>query len=253
MDRVRNARVALALVTFASTASADHEHAARERDGVTVQLGLLAASYRSRLYEGEYTGALAGVAWRSGRYELAARSAAYQIDRNGRTYRGFGDAMIHGAVTVLAAPELAAGAHLMMMLPSGDDVKGLGMGHVMVMPAVWATWTPNALAIGGAIGYARGIGDAGVHAEHAGSWPLVDPMTFSEVTFEATAMYALAHGIRGGVRILGAVPLDDNARVLGSARVAWRAGRVETTAELQLGIAGDPVRVRGVVTTAMRF
>ena len=259
MDRVRNARVALALAALARTASADHEHDAPARshatDGITAQVGLLAASYRSRLYEGDYTGALAGVAWRYGRYELAARNAIYQIDRNGRTYRGLGDLMIHGAVTIVDGSRLAAGAHLMAMLPTGHEMKGLGMGHVMLMPAVWATWTPSALAIGGAVGYARGLGDAGVHDEHAGggTWPLVDPMSFSEVTFDASAMYSLGRGVRSGVRVFGAFPLDDDVRALGSWRLAWRAGRVETIADVQVGLAGDPVRVRGVLTTAMRF
>jgi hypothetical protein len=259
MDRVRNAGIAIALVALAHAAYADHEHdaPARSRDdtSVTASAGVLAARYRSRLFEGEYSGATLGLAVRHRRYEFAARGAAYQIDRNGRTYRGFGDVMVHGAVTLVERDALAAGVHVMAMLPTGDEMKGLGMGHVMLMPAAWATWAPNAFALGGSIGYARGLGDEAVHAEHGGggSWPLVDPMTFSEVTFDATAMYTLAHGLRTGARVLGAFPLDDDVRAIGAARVAWRSGRVETTAEAQFGLVGDPVRMRGVVATAVRF
>lgn len=226
-----------------------------EATRITATVGALAASYRSRLYAGDYQGASLGVKVTHGRYEVAVRGLAYQIDRNGRTYRGFGDVMVHGAATIVERGSLAAGAHLMVMLPTGDDMRGLGMGHVMIMPAAWSVWSPAWGTLGGSIGYARGLGDESAHAEHngGGAWPLVDPMSFSEITYDATAMLDVAHGLRAGVRLLGAVPIEDDVRAIGAARISWRAGRVETTAEAQAGIAGDPVRLRGIVSTAMSF
>jgi hypothetical protein len=41
--------------------------------------------------------------------------------------------------------------------------------------------------------------------------------------------------------------------VIGAGRVAWGTPRVSTAFELQLGIAGDPFTIRGVVDTALRF
>ena len=257
MDRLRHAGIAL--LVLATAAHADHDHeapaGAGDEHSVTASVGVLAARYRSRFFEGNYEGANVGVAWRYGRYEVAARGSAYQIDRNGKTYRGFGDVMVHGAITIVERETVAAGAHFMVMAPTGDEMKGLGMGHWMLMPAVWGNWSPNAFAVGGSIGYARGIGGAGIHDEHGGgaAWPLVDPMSFSEITFDATAMYTVATGLRAGVRWLGAIPLDDDVRMIGAARIAWRTGRIETTAEVQAGLAGDPFRIRGVVSTAMRF
>src|SRR5687768_67353 len=203
MDRVRNAGIAILLLS--STAAAEHDHGAPARAAdemqITTRIGALAATYRSRYFEGDYQGATAAATYARGGYEVGVAGAAYQIDRNGRTYRGFGDVLVHGAATIIERDRLAAGAHLMLMMPTGDEMEGLGMGHWMAMPAVWGTYT-SAITVSGSIGYARGIGSAGAHAEHGG--PLVEPMSFSEVTYDASAMYTLADGLRAGARVLGA-------------------------------------------------
>jgi hypothetical protein len=258
MDRVRNAGAIAAVVALATPALAEHDHSHHHHaveSTFVASIGALAATYDSMFYEGDYQGATLGAKWSRGRFEVGAAGAAYQIDRNGLTYRGFGDLMVHGAATIVENDGLAAGAHLMVMVPVGEEMDGLGMGHWMVMPAAWGTYAKPRGSIGGSIGYARGIGSENAHAEHGGgaAWPLVDPMSFSEVTFDATGMLALAESLRAGVRMLGALPFDDDARLIGAARIAWRTGRLETTAEAQLGIAGDPVGVRGLVSTAMRF
>jgi hypothetical protein len=41
--------------------------------------------------------------------------------------------------------------------------------------------------------------------------------------------------------------------VIGAARAAWGNARVESAAELQVGLAGDPFTVRGIIETALRF
>ena len=259
MDRLRHAGTVVALALSATTARAEHDHCAPTRAAdathVTAHLGAIAASYRSRFYEGDYQGGSFGAKWSHGRYEVAARGVAYQIDRNGLVYRGFGDLMMHGAATLFERGAFATGGHFMVMAPTGDAMKGLGMGHWMLMPAAWATWSHRLVTLGGSLGYAHGVGDEGAHAEHGGgaAWPLVEPMSFSELTFDATAMFVLGSGLRAGVRTLGAIPTDDDVRVIGAARVGWRTGRLELTAEAQAGIAGDPVRFRGLVSTAMTF
>lgn len=258
MDRLR--LTAIALLALATSASADHEHhhhdePAEPTSSLTATIGALAASYESRLYEGDYQGGSLGVAWSYGRFEVAARGLAYQIDRNGKTYRGFGDLMVHGAVRASEAGPFSAGAHLMVMAPTGDAMTGLGMGHWMLMPAAWGSYAQRYFALSGSLGYARGIGGEDAHAEHGGggAWPLVDPMSFSEVTFDATAMFPVATSVALGARVLGAMPLDDDLRAIGAARISWRAGRIETLAEAQAGIAGDPVKLRGLVSTSMTF
>jgi hypothetical protein len=182
-------------------------------------------------------------------------ATVYQLDRNGKTYRGMGDVMIHGAAQLYANGGFSAGAHLMVMAPTGDAMRGLGMGHWMLMPAAWSAYTTSIVTVSGSLGYARGTGSANAHAAHGGggAWPLVEPMSFSEITYDASAMFPVARTLSVGARLLGALPTDDDARAIAAARVSWRTGRIETAAEAQAGIAGDPVRVRGLVSTSMTF
>ncbi|MBA3502404.1 MAG: hypothetical protein M4D80_35605 [Myxococcota bacterium] len=257
MDRLRHAG-AIALALLASPAYADHEHhqhAPAVQSSVTASIGAIAASYRSRLYEGDYQGGSLGVAWARGRFEVAVRGLAYQIDRNGKTYRGFGDTMVHGAMRIFERGAFSSGAHLMVMMPTGAEMTGLGMGHWMLMPAAWASYAQRFVTVSGSLGYARGIGGKDAHAEHGGggAWPLVEPMSFSEITYDVTAMFPVATSLALGARVLGAMPLDDDLRAICAARISWRAGRLETVAEAQAGIAGDPVKLRALVSTSMTF
>lgn len=224
-----------------------------------VQLALTAASYRTPLYEGSYQGLAATAGWTWRRLHLMAGIPAYRIERNGKPAQGLGDAMLHGQVTLLARGASALGVSAMVMLPTGRAAIGLGMGHPMLMSAAWAAWSPHPLALSAALGYGHGLGGESVHAQHAPGqpWPLVDPMSFAEVTFDGSAMLALAGGLGAGLRAAGAVPAGDGglgrSRALGSVRASWREGRVETTAELQYGFAGDPFRLRGLAAVAVQL
>jgi hypothetical protein len=141
------------------------------------------------------------------------------------------------------------------MAPTGDAMTGLGMGHWMLMPAAWASYAHPSVTVSGSLGYARGIGGEDAHAAHGGggAWPLVEPMSFSEITYDAMAMVPVASTLALGARMLGAMPLDDDLRTIGAVRISWRAGRLETLAEAQAGITGDPVKFRGLVSTSMTF
>ena len=46
---------------------------------------------------------------------------------------------------------------------------------------------------------------------------------------------------------------DGANRVVGGVRAVWTEGRVTTTAEMQLGFAGEPFEVRGLLATALRL
>lgn len=274
MDRVRHIRVnraVLALVAAASirTAGAEHDHgghgshgghgghggaAPEDSLGLTVTAGALAASYQSRLFEGTYQGARAGAAFARDRYEIGASFTGYRIVRNGRADHGLGDLLVHGNAMLVERGALSAGVHLMVMTPTGDDQLGLGMGHFMLMPAVWSGYAAGRVHASAMLGYGRGLGDASVHAEHAGGWPLVDPMSFSELTLDASAALAFARAWTAGAALHGALPTGDgDARMIAGARVSWRHGRVDAAGEVQAGVLGDPVRVRGVLSTSLHF
>jgi hypothetical protein len=81
-------------------------------------------------------------------------------------------------------------------------------------------------------------------------------MNMSEITWGGGGDVAVADDVRVGARVSGGVPvgaLPGHERVEGAVRVAWGKGRVDTAAELQAGLVGDPFTVRGVVSTALRF
>jgi len=137
--------------------------------------------------------------------------------------------------------------------PTGSDMMGFGMGHPMVMPAAYGAWTDHVVTASVSFGYSRALA-SGAHAH--GMAPLVEPMNMSELTWSAGADVAILAGVRAGARLSGGVPVDvavGNDRVVGALRVAWGEGRVDTAAELQAGLSGDPFNIRGVVSTALRF
>lgn len=179
----------------------------------------------------------------------------YRLEKNGKTTRGLGDLFVHGQATALTHDQISAGAVLGISVPTGDHDAGLGMGHVMVMPSLWARWAPGRFVVVISAGYGQGIGDRGTHAHHSNSaWPLVDPMSFSELTFGTSAEVALPGGFRAGARASGAIPTGDGgSRLFGGVRVAFARGRIESSLEAQAGIVGEPFGVRGVFTTAVRF
>ena len=129
------------------------------------------------------------------------------------------------------------------------------MGHVMVMPALWGSWSAGDLTLAGSGGYGRALGasTSGGHAH--GTGPIVDPMNVSELTWSAAGELAVARDLRLGGRLGGAIALGDSGvnRTIGAARAVWTIGRVDTSAEVQIGITGDPFRVRGLVETTLRF
>jgi hypothetical protein len=271
MDRVRNALTAAAAVGLtwagAAPARADHEHhhhpapadpAPAATDTVDVTVGVVGARYESRFYAGDYQGVTAGATWRHGRFGVGAAVAAYRLNRNGQTLYGLGDVMVHGDVTLLERGAVAAGVMVGVSAPTGDDRKGLGMGHLMLMGAGWATWRATGrLALGANAGYGRALGGAAAHAEHGGgSWPLVDPMGSSELTFGASVDVAVADALTLGVVTAGAIALprdDGDDRLTAGVHVIVAAGRFTTTAAIGAGIVGDPYELRGTLTTAIRL
>ncbi len=251
---------ALVLAPGAAWAQHDHGHhghGAREGEEgsrFSAALGVIVATYDAMVFAGDYQGLAVTGRWSRGRFGAAVGLTGYRLEKNGRAVAGIGDLMLHGRATLLRAGSLTAGAVAMVMAPTGDHHAGLGMGHLMLMPGGWIQWAPGRLALAASAGYARGLGDGNIHAEHGGVWPLVDPMNASELSLGASGMVALASSLRAGVRADGAVPLGDgDARLAAGVRAVWTRGRVETTAELQGGLAGAPFGVRGLVEAAVRF
>jgi hypothetical protein len=239
------------------TARAEHDMAAMsgnhqgDASELSVNLSVEAAQYDNTSYVGSYQGVTPSVDWTHGRFGANAMIGVYHLDKNGLSTYGSGDAMLGGHAVVLATEALQAGVAMHVMVPTGSELDGLGMGHVMAMPSAWASWRAAPFTITASSGYSRALTDLSAH-NHGG--PLVDPMNLQELAWSASADLDLGHGMQLGGRTFGAVPIGaGTTRVIGGGRLAWGTPRVSTGLEAQVGLAGDPFSVRGVVATTLRF
>jgi hypothetical protein len=244
-----------AVLLSASSAAADHDHAVAHDGGGSVfgaGVSMVAASYETMLYVGNYQGVQPSLTWASKRLSLGASAALYRIERNGASYYGLGDLVVHGQAPLVRREHVRAGVIIGAALPVGDEQHGLGMGHVMLMPAGYATYAVERIAVTATAGYGRALGGTTEH-DH-GMSPIVEPMNFSEVTWSAAVEYAITDDLHGGGRFSGGVPVGNgDHRVVGALRLGWAGERFTTGAELQAGITGDPFTLRGVVSTALAF
>jgi hypothetical protein len=246
---------------FPAVAHADHHGMAMSSDeqpadesSFGASISLLAASYGSTYYVGDYQGFIPSLSWAKGRFSASASLPLYRIDENGVTLDGVGDFITSGSARLLDIPGGTAGLSLAVSLPTTDGMAGLfGMDHVMVMPMAWGMWTAGRATLTLSGGYSRAITDLAEHMH--GPMPVVEPMNMSEITFGGGVDLALGHQIHAGARISGGIPVDVTGadRVVGAVRLGWGRSRLTTNAELQAGFAGDPFTVRGVVETALRF
>lgn len=237
----RRAPIAALLVgcLVPTAALADHSHhhdaeaAAPAGSRFSAKLGLLAATFTTQSFVGDYQGVTPKLQWASGRFSASTAIGAYRLRKNGALYHGVGDLFVDGQATLVGGLAGSAGVVLAMSAPTGSDRNSLGMGHFMVMPALWGSWTIGDLALAASGGYGRALGvDDG--ADHAhGTGPIVDPMNLTELTWSAGGDLAVARALRLGVRVGGAVALDDTGvnRTIGAMRAVWSEGRVETVAD----------------------
>ena len=241
----------------AGVAEADHDMAMSgahdEASAFSVGVAVQAAEFDNMSYVGSYQSITPSVGWMRGRFGASAMLGLYHLDENGLSTYGIGDVMLGGHAVVVERDAASAGVAMHVMLPTGSELENLGMGHVMVMPSLWGAWHAERVRVMASGGYARALTSIGAGHDH-GPRPLVDPMSLQEVTWSAGADVEVSHGLQLGGRALGGIPIGTgHTRVIGGGRVGWGTPHMSTAFELQVGIAGDPFTVRGVVETALRF
>jgi hypothetical protein len=262
------ARLTLVVVGLtAATAHAEHHHDMAMMDagagsGEVAQpapfdasVQLIAASYSTLTYQGDYEGAIAALGYSHDRYMVGASLGTYRILLNGLESYGIGDLMVHAGAMLVHAGEVQAGVVAMVSFPTGDEVFGLGMGHTMVMPSAYGVWSHRGVTLTVNAGYSRAIAQMEAGHDH-GVWPLVEPMNMSELTWGVAGDYAFGHGVHAAARASGGHPIGNligHERVIGAFRVGWGTGRVDTAAEIQTGFVGDPFTIRGLLETALHF
>ncbi len=253
--------IGLALAAGSATgARADHHGMAMsaEPEGYSdfgASVALVAASFDTMNYVGDYQGVVSSVRWAHGSFGAAVTAPLYRLFENGASFYGLGDVSVSGQATLVATQTARFGVVAMLSAPTGSDTTGLGMGHTMAMPAFYGAWSLPEVAVAASFGYSRALAEIPKDHDH-GVWPLVDPMNMSELTWSASGDHPLTSELRVGARFSGGIPVGiviGHTRVIGALRVAFGHGRVETAAEVQAGLAGDPFTLRGVVETALRF
>ena len=251
-------RITVCLALASSTAYAQHHHGMEtqpeaESDAFGAGIALIAATYDTTSYSGNYEGVLPSVRWSRPRFSAGVAAGFYRLEKNGAEMYGQGDLTVHGQAMVVGDAHMSAGVVAGVTAPIANSQRGMGMGHVMLMPALYGAYALDRFELVATAGYSRAIGGDMDH-DH-GPWPLVEPMLMSELSWSAGGDVRATHDVRVGGRMSGGIAVGGpgDTRVVGAVHVGWRRGRVDTGAEVQAGLAGDPFNLRGVVSTALSF
>ena len=80
-------------------------------------------------------------------------------------------------------------------------------------------------------------------------------MNMQEVSWGVSMIVPVSRKLRVAARCAGGIPVDVAMgvdRVIGGLRAMWSEQRVLTSFELQVGLAGDPFDIRGVLQTEVQ-
>jgi hypothetical protein len=244
-------------ITASTRARAQHHHevataVAPHELGVRIAVSAIAARFDTGIYAGDYEGVALAAGFARGRFAVHAVAPLYRLRENGADRYGPGDVMFGGDAIAFASRAWMIGGSVMAGAPTGDGLAGLGMGHTMAMGSAWARFGAGRVSLTGAVGYARAF-SAESHHDH-GAWPLVEPMNMAEVTSALAADVTVARRWRVGGRGAIGVPTSTGAtRLIAAGVIRWVGARLDVAAELQIGVVGDPFKLRAVVETAVHY
>jgi hypothetical protein len=228
-------------------------------------LGAIFASYGSGDSEGNYQGLFAGFSYQHRYFGADLRIPMYWLKRPGLAREvGIGDMLVTASATVLRRrrDSIALGVELPVMIPTGDAERELGMGHPMIMPAVWFAFEEKPFALRAQAGYGRLFSQEPLehsghtHGQDVARTPIVNPMNRSEFEHALSMSLFVRRGTSVHVGWMGAVPIDDQAGVMRqilAVGAAAQVGPIESSFELQRPVAGDPFFLRLVLQLTGRF
>jgi hypothetical protein len=220
------------------------------RASITGSLGSFSAADGTR---GEYQGWFGTFTFTHPWFVAEVSLPVYRIAQTGSHAYGLGDLSLtaRGQVYRSSDGAIVAGPELTGTLPTGDETKSLGMGHVMLMPGAFLSWQHAGFALITQLAYGRAI-VTGAHMHmHMDPAPIVNPMNLSELSHAIGASAAISDNLRVTTRLLGALPWFDHA---GAAReiiapgLQLIAGVFDVALELQLPVVGKPFDSRTIVS-----
>lgn len=253
-------------VANAAVAQSCHPPSLREPTESGFHVGFVGiASTFSDVQHGDYQGVIPTVSWHHPWVTAEVALPWYRLNRDGDESIGLGDlaADVRVAVFRTASGNFAFGPELGVSFPTGRESKGLGMGHVMLMPGAWARLEIEKLSIIGQLGWGRALTDLDDHSAHAGhaghagheaaamaATPRVNPMNMNELEHGLGLRYALHPNLAVTARWLGGVPLDSMGieRQLIGPGLQITALPLDAAIEALVPIAGDPFDVRFAIS-----
>jgi hypothetical protein len=245
--------VVVAMLVSAEPARAQEcHHTARStsklalRAGVAVEAGAIDDGLGR---SGHYRGTVASVELAALGGRARAALGAYQVAW-GQTGQGLGDLQlgVERGVTDLGALQL--GLALSATLPTGSVRDDLGMGHAMLMPAVWSRWQGDDSALVASLMYGTMLGDQHVHGM---AGPIPSPMNATEVAASLRGSHMLGR-TEVSATVSGATPVGDGSARGGlGAGARWAFGATELAVDAAAAFGGSPVQARGVVEVSRGF
>jgi hypothetical protein len=190
-------------------------------DRLHATLGALVAGYDQGDESGSYEGIFGGFGYHADWWAAELLLPAYRLAPRAQDDRyGLGDLVLTARGTVVRAREgkLSAGVELPVMLPTGSDARGLGMGHVMPMPGLWFSFVRAPVSLRLAAGYGQALGQMPASHHHTGSGslprPIVNPMNYREFEHAAALGLGLRRDFSVHARWFGGVPIERRDGVL---------------------------------------
>jgi hypothetical protein len=248
-----------------------HAPSLRQRPDDEVHVGLthLFATFSDANGSGSHDGLIPTVAWSRPWVTAELAVPVYRLSRTGDEDIGLGDIAVDVRVALLRTDsgEVSGGLELAAMLPTGDADRELGMGHVMLMPGVWARVAGEAFSVMAQLAYGTALGD-GYHASHAGglhdhhggepgsaapiprAYPRVNPMNGSELEHALALAYAVHPNLSLTARWIGALAVEREGTTRGVDRqligpgVQIETGVLDSAVEVQVPFVGDPFDFR---------
>lgn len=211
------------------------------------------ATYENPRFTGEYQGVFAGAAFSHPRFHAEVVVPYYRIVRNGLTDHGVGDVALdlRGGLIRALEDRLVMGIEAAWTFPAGDAGADLGMGHVMAMPGLFASYRGERLFVLLQVNYGRALGEGTqAHVHGGGTSPIVDPMNRSELEHAFGISYALTPQLRATLRLAGALPVavkEGVTREVVGFGLALTLAPVDVTVETLLPLVGSPFRAKNVL------
>lgn len=186
------------------------------------------------------------------RFHVRAQASWYRLRDSIESTTGPGDVMVAAMWTAVQSERLHAGVALPVGLPTGDDEERLGMGHVMIMPGLFAALQASSTVTTSlGVAYNRALGSS--HGHSHGIGPYVNPMTREELGVAGRVSMRVAAPLYVVAEAALAAPFDGDPRMIAGGGFTLQRRRLSLSVLAQAGALEAPFTGRGVADLSYAF